>query len=629
MSFILSTLPTTRRWSSRVPAGVQTAGRFGLHFGEMVLAMMAGMLIYMPVAGLIPTSLQQIGMALFMAAPMVAWMRIRGHGWRHGFEMALAMLVPWAAVVGVVALGAANVLPWLAHASDPAMYLGMLGIMLVRRDHYAHGGAHQHSASHSATRAPRHFHLRPLLLAVGYFAAVVLVPLAVGVVNVGNKFTALQEPGPAPSLATALPALPVPDPGKKIAVVLSSAYGAEITDTLPNFEILARSGAFNVYSVAPERTVLPLVTQAFRSTSLDFIPHFSYAEYESQIGRDPDLIVIPGIPFYTPERDATTVDWIRSHAGPQTTVLGICVGGLVLADTGLLDGHTATANAGVFSDVSSKHPGTTWVPNVRYVDDGTIVTSTTLAAGMDATLHVVDRFAGRATALDVARQIGYTHMGFLDDPRSAWPSEQWPTASPVDDRIGTLLATAAFRGQEQLGVPLYDGVSELGLTGLIDPTSLSLSIRSVVMAPERTVVRSANGFQLVPRYNFRTVPALDRVLVPAGPESDAKRQVVAAWSGDESHRPVDDIFQNVGNGKTAYDATYENLARTQNRSLARADADLMFYAIDPSTLQGPAWSVQDVLTPLLISLLGAALVYGATHVKISRRQRLEPTPQPA
>ena len=87
----------------------------------------------------------------------------------------------------------------------------------------------------------------------------------VGVVNVGNKFTALQEPGPAPSLATALPALPVPDPGKKIAVVLSSAYGAEITDTLPNFEILARSGAFNVYSVAPERTVLPLVTQAFRS----------------------------------------------------------------------------------------------------------------------------------------------------------------------------------------------------------------------------------------------------------------------------------------------------------------------------------------------------------------------------
>jgi hypothetical protein len=158
---------------------------------------------------------------------------------------------------------------------------------------------------------------------------------------------------------------------------------------------------------------------------------------------------------------------------------------------------------------------------------------------------------------------------------------------------------------------------------------LSLSIRSFVMAPERSVVRSANGFQLVPRYDFRTVSALDRVLVPAGPESDAKRQVIAAWASDQAHRPAEDIFQNVGNGKTAYDATYQNLAHTQNSSLARADADLMFYAIDPSTLQGPAWSVQDVLTPLLISLLGAVLVYGATHVRISRRKRLELTPQPA
>src|SRR5260370_9457634 len=133
-----------------------------LHFGEMVLAMMAGMLVYMPVAGFIPAALQQIGMALFMAAPMIAWMRIRGHGWRHGLEMALAMLVPWAAVEGLVALGAASVLPWLAHASDPAMYLGMLGIMLVRRAHYAHAGAHAPSSQHSATQYIRRLHLPPV-----------------------------------------------------------------------------------------------------------------------------------------------------------------------------------------------------------------------------------------------------------------------------------------------------------------------------------------------------------------------------------------------------------------------------------------------------------------------------------
>src|SRR5439155_17667665 len=107
----------------RLRANALSVGRFVLHFGEMVLAMYVGMLVYMPLEGLVPAFLRGIGMALFMAWPMVVWMRIRGHGWRHGFEMAGAMLVPWVAVVGLSALGAAKILPWLYQASDPEMYL--------------------------------------------------------------------------------------------------------------------------------------------------------------------------------------------------------------------------------------------------------------------------------------------------------------------------------------------------------------------------------------------------------------------------------------------------------------------------------------------------------------------------
>jgi hypothetical protein len=87
-----------------VPQGALTTGRFVLHFGEMALAMQLGMLLFMPLASLVPTTVEPFGMALFMAWPTVSWMRIRGHGWRHGGEMALGMLVPWAAVVGLEAL---------------------------------------------------------------------------------------------------------------------------------------------------------------------------------------------------------------------------------------------------------------------------------------------------------------------------------------------------------------------------------------------------------------------------------------------------------------------------------------------------------------------------------------------
>jgi hypothetical protein len=192
-----------------------------------------------------------------------------------------------------------------------------------------------------------------------------------------------------------------------------------------------------------------------------------------------------------------------------------------------------------------------------------------------------------------------------------------------------MFATGAFRPQERVGVPVFEGVSETGLAGLLDPHFGALTSRPFVMAPERTVVRSAFGFQFVPRYDFGTVPALDRVLVPAGPDSNAKRRVVAAWSSGPAGPPVEDIFQNVGNGETAYEATFEDLARTQGGTLARADASILFYVIDPARLQGADWSVQDVLTPVLLGLLGAALVSGATHLKIARRARLEPLPQPA
>jgi hypothetical protein len=104
----------------------------------------------------------------------------------------------------------------------------------------------------------RFFSWRSLFTAIAYLVAVVLVPFLFAGVNYYNKAAIAGQPMEAPAYSDALPAPLTPDPTKKIAVVLSGANGAEITDTLPPFEILARSGAFNSYVVAPERAVLPL-----------------------------------------------------------------------------------------------------------------------------------------------------------------------------------------------------------------------------------------------------------------------------------------------------------------------------------------------------------------------------------
>jgi hypothetical protein len=131
------------------------AWSFTRHLLEMVVAMMAGMVVLgvaLEVLGEPPgygNALLKYGlMGAFMSAPMVAWMRYRGHVWSDGLEMTAAMLAPMFALVLPVELGVAGYVPGLSEQSLPllshvAMIGGMVLLMLYRLDRYAHG-AHGH-----------------------------------------------------------------------------------------------------------------------------------------------------------------------------------------------------------------------------------------------------------------------------------------------------------------------------------------------------------------------------------------------------------------------------------------------------------------------------------------------------
>jgi hypothetical protein len=138
---------STAQAASRPWGAVRGLARFVLHFVEMWVAMVVGMIAF---HGLVyaygneavqdPTSeVHLIGMMVSMTVPMVAWMRLRGHGWQHGLEMAVGMLAPVVVIFVLLSLGAGAALPWLLPASVPAMALGMVAAMLLRREHYAGG----------------------------------------------------------------------------------------------------------------------------------------------------------------------------------------------------------------------------------------------------------------------------------------------------------------------------------------------------------------------------------------------------------------------------------------------------------------------------------------------------------
>jgi flagellar biosynthetic protein FliP len=144
-----------RGTGGRLRGNLGAGWRFTRHLLEMVAAMMLGM----GVLGLVlwalgeppgyANLLVQYGlMGAFMAAPMVGWMRYRGHSWSDGGEMTAAMLVPMLAPVALVQLGVA--VPGLSEGSlmvisHVVMIAGMVALMLYRFDRYAHGSHGRHA----------------------------------------------------------------------------------------------------------------------------------------------------------------------------------------------------------------------------------------------------------------------------------------------------------------------------------------------------------------------------------------------------------------------------------------------------------------------------------------------------
>lgn len=121
-------------------------GFFIWHYFEMMLAMGVGAYLFellvreMPAStsyalGLWPgTFLYISGISLSMMLVMIAWMIVRGHGWRHSVEMAIAMLVP-VALVAVISIQRGNT-ALFDDSYCSAMCVGMLAAMLFRWDHF-------------------------------------------------------------------------------------------------------------------------------------------------------------------------------------------------------------------------------------------------------------------------------------------------------------------------------------------------------------------------------------------------------------------------------------------------------------------------------------------------------------
>lgn len=119
----------------------------------------------------------------------------------------------------------------------------------------------------------------------------------------------------------------------------------------------------------------------------------------------PGLLLVPGGVVDTALQDDALIAWIRAQAAQASITASVCTGAFLLARAGLLDGRAATTHWEDIDELRRQFPAVQVREHVRWVDEGDVVSSAGIAAGIDMSLHLVARIAGRELAVATARQM--------------------------------------------------------------------------------------------------------------------------------------------------------------------------------------------------------------------------------
>ncbi|MBO3084150.1 DJ-1/PfpI family protein [Cellulomonas fengjieae] len=106
-------------------------------------------------------------------------------------------------------------------------------------------------------------------------------------------------------------------------------------------------------------------------------------------------------------RDPEHLDWVRAMRASTPLMTSVCTGALVYAAAGLLAGRPATTHWGSFDELATLEPTVLADTDARFVDDGDVITSAGVSAGIDMALHLVARLESVDAARTVRRGIQY------------------------------------------------------------------------------------------------------------------------------------------------------------------------------------------------------------------------------
>jgi transcriptional regulator GlxA family with amidase domain len=314
-----------------------------------------------------------------------------------------------------------------------------------------------------------------------------------------------------------LAALKPPKRQRPLIAIIGANAGTETTDYLMPYGILKRADVADVFLVATAAgpvNLYPVLKVDAQATTADF---------DAQHPDGADYVIVPAMQH--PD-DPAVLKWIKAQHEKGATVIAVCVGALVVANAGLLDGHRATTHWYYVDEMLKQHPSIQYVPNRRLVVDRGVATTTGISASMPISLTLIEAIAGHEKAAAVALELGARRWSARHN--SAVYKFTRPFALTA---MGNRLA---FWDHEELGLALTPGVDEVALALVADAWSRTFRSRAITFAATANAVETRNGVRIYPEKAAGDWPAA-LLLEPIGSEpaadalDEALRQITVRY----------------------------------------------------------------------------------------------------
>lgn len=182
--------------------------------------------------------------------------------------------------------------------------------------------------------------------------------------------------------------------------------GVEVLDFCGPFEVFA--GAMPVGNHSEHIALFEVVTIAEEDRiitcagGLQVKPHATIKDHPPL-----DILIVPGGYVTRELSNPTVLEWIGRQDQQTRLTASVCTGAFLLAECGLLNQRRATTHWASVERMGKRYPAVKVLADTRIVDEGHIVTSAGISAGIDMSLHVVSRLFGEPVAAQTARNMEY------------------------------------------------------------------------------------------------------------------------------------------------------------------------------------------------------------------------------